>query len=109
MRSIVSSWIKGTAFFALRRYDEAIASLAQIDARIISAKGWLAASLAFAGRQDEARTVLDEFLKAAERDLARMPAGPDEWRAYWRRDGQFEHEDEIEHLFEGLRMAGLDL
>ncbi len=69
----------------------------------------LAASLAYAGRMDEARATLDAYLKAAESDLEAVPTNPDAGQAYWRRDAKLEHGDDNQHLFEGLRMAGLDL
>ncbi len=102
-------WIKGTILFQLRRYDEAIAALSQIDSRIISARGWLAASLAQAGRLDEARATLQEYLTAAKRDLALFPKSAAEWETLWRREGQYQHEEDFEHLRAGLRKAGLDI
>ena len=101
--------MKGTILFELRRYDEAIAALAQIDSRIVSARGWLAASLAQAGRMNEARATLREYLTVAMKDLAVFPNSAAEWEAHWRREGQYQHEEDFEHLLEGLRKAGLDI
>jgi TolB-like protein/DNA-binding SARP family transcriptional activator/Flp pilus assembly protein TadD len=102
-------WIKGTILYELRRYDEAIAALAQIDSRITSARGWLAASLAQAGRSDEAQATLREYLEAAKKDYAIFPKSSAEWESLWRREGQYQHEEDFEHLREGLRKAGLDI
>ena len=102
-------WIKGTILFQLLRYDEANAALAQIDSRIVSARGWLAASLAQAGRMNEARATLQEYLTAAKKDLAVFPKSAAEWETLWRREGQYQHEEDFEHLLEGLRKAGLDI
>jgi TolB-like protein len=102
-------WIKGTILFELRRYDEAIAMLEQIDSRIVSARGWLAASLAQAGRLEEARATLQEYLNAARKDLAVFPNSPAAWEMHWQREGQYRHEGDFEHLREGLRKAGLDV
>ncbi len=102
-------WIKGAILFNLRRYGEAIAALAQIDSRIISARGWLAASLAQAGRLEEACATLQEYLDVAKKDLALVPKSAAEWEAHWRREGQYQHEEDFEHLLEGLRKAGLDI
>jgi tetratricopeptide (TPR) repeat protein len=102
-------WIKGEILFDLRRYGEAIAALAQIDSRIISARGWLAASLAQAGRLEEARATLQEYLDAAKKDFALVPNSAAEWETLWRREGQYQHEEDFEHLLEGLRKADLDI
>lgn len=102
-------WIKGTILFELRRYDEAIAALTMIDKRITSARGWLAASLAFAGRMDEARTTLEDYLTTSRREFAIFPESAAEWATLWRREGQYEREEEFEHLREGLRRAGLEV
>jgi tetratricopeptide (TPR) repeat protein len=95
--------------FDLKRYDEAIAALSQIDSRITSARGCLAASLAYAGRLDEARGTLQEYLTAAKKDLTVFPKSAAEWETLWRREGQYQHEEDFEHLLEGLRKAGLDI
>jgi TolB-like protein/protein involved in temperature-dependent protein secretion len=102
-------WIKGAILFDLRRYDEAIAALRQVDSRIVSAGGWLAASLAQAGRLEEACETLQEYLDVAQRDLALFPNSAAEWEAHWRREGQYQHEEDFEHLLAGLRKAGLDI
>jgi tetratricopeptide (TPR) repeat protein len=58
-------WIMGIACFSARRYDDAIAALRQARDPINEARGWLAASYAHAGRLEEARATLDEFLRFA--------------------------------------------
>ena len=83
--------------------------LEQIDSRIVSARGWLAASLAQAGRLEEARATLQEYLNAAQKDLAVFPNSPAAWEMHWQREGQYRHEGDFEHLREGLRKAGLDV
>ena len=93
----------------MRRYDEAIAALSQIGSRIVSARGWLAASLAQAGRLDEARAIVRDYLSAATEDLAVFPKRAADWEARWRREGQHRREQDFEHLREGLRKAGLDI
>jgi adenylate cyclase len=102
-------WIKGTVLFELKRYDEAIAALSQIDSRIISALGWLAASLAHAGRLEEAKRTLQAFLTKAKMDFAIFPENAAAWASFWRREGQHRNEEAFEQLREGLRKAGLDV
>jgi TolB-like protein/DNA-binding SARP family transcriptional activator len=101
-------WDKGIVCFTARRYDEAIAALRQARDPINEVRGWLAASYAQAGRLEEARTTLEEFLRIAESDMAAFPGRRlKDWEAYWH--GAFEYRDreDLDHLFDGLRKAGL--
>ena len=61
------------AFFTARRYDQAIAALRTIEDPINEVRGWLTASYADAGRLDEARAMLEEFLRVAKDDMAMFP------------------------------------
>ena len=101
-------WIRGIACFTARRYDEAIATLRQARDPINEVRGWLAASYAHAGRLQEARATLEEFLRTAESDMAAFPGHRlKDWESYWH--GAFEYRDEkdFDHLFDALRKAGL--
>jgi adenylate cyclase len=101
-------WIRGIACFTARRYDEAIATLRQARDPINEVRGWLAASYAHAGRLQEARATLDEFLRTAESDMVAFPGHRlKDWESYWH--GAFEYRDQkdFDHLFDALRKAGL--
>lgn len=101
-------WIRGIACFTARRYKEAIASLRQARDPINEVRGWLAASYAYAGRDEEARTTLQEFLRVAETDMAVFPGDKlKDWKPYWH--GAFEYQDQkdFDHLFDALQKAGL--
>jgi adenylate cyclase len=101
-------WIMGMVCFTARRYDDAIAALRQARNPINEVRGWLAASYAHAGRLDEARATLDEFLRVAETDMAVFPGRRlKDWEPYWH--GAFEYRDQkdFDHLFDALRKAGL--
>ena len=103
-------WIKGITLFELRRYEEAIASLQKTGSRITSGRGYLAASLALAGRTDEAHIVLDEFLESARMELPSFPENATQWQMYWLRESQHPlGEEHFQHLCEGLRKAGLEI
>jgi hypothetical protein len=98
----------GIACFTARRYDDAIAALRQARDPINEVRGWLAASYAHAGRLQEARATLDEFLRVAETDMAVFPGRRlKDWEEYWH--GAFEYRDQkdFDHLFDALRKAGL--
>jgi len=102
-------WVRGLYCFTAHRYDEAIATLRQARDPINEVRGWLAASYAHAGRLQEARATLEEFLRVAESDMAVFPGRRlKDWEPYWH--GAFEYRDQkdFDHLFDALRKAGLE-
>jgi adenylate cyclase len=101
-------WIRGIACFTARRYDEAIAALRQAHDPINEVRGWLAASYAHAGRVEEAKAMLEKFLRTADSDMAAFPGHRlKDWESYWH--GAFEYRDQkdFDHLFDALRKAGM--
>jgi adenylate cyclase len=101
-------WLIGIACFTARRYDDAIAALRQVRDPINEVRGWLAASYAHAGRLDEARATLDEFLRVAEADMAVFPGRRlKDWEAYWHGAFEYRDQEDFDHLFDALRKAGL--
>jgi len=101
-------WDRGIACFTAHRYDEAIAAFRQIGNPLNEVRGWLAASYAQAGRLQEARAMLEEFLRVAECDMAEFPGAQlKDWELYWH--GAFEYQDQkdFDHLFDALRKAGM--
>jgi TolB-like protein/Tfp pilus assembly protein PilF len=101
-------WVKGIAFFSARRYDEAIAVLKQIPEPINEIRGWLAASYAQGGRLVEAKAGLDEFLRVAKHDMVVYPGDRlKDWEPYWHAVLPYRDQRDFDHLFEGLRKAGM--
>jgi adenylate cyclase len=101
-------WLRGAFCFTARRYDEAIAALRQARDPINEVRGWLAASYAHAGRLDEARATLDEFLRVAETDMAVFPGRRlKDWEEYWHCAFEYRDQEDFDHLFDALRKAGL--
>ncbi len=101
-------WIRGMACFTARRYDEAIATLRQARDPINEVRGWLAASYAHAGRLQEARAMLEEFLRVAESDMAVFPGRRlKDWESYWHGALEYQDQKDFDHLFDALRKAGL--
>jgi adenylate cyclase len=101
-------WARGVACFTAHRYDEAIATFRQARDPSNEVRGWLAASYAHAGRLQEARATLEEFLRVAESDMAVFPGlRLKDWESYWH--GAFEYQDQkdFDHLFDALCKAGL--
>lgn len=102
------SWLRGITLFTARQYDEAISVLRTIQDPINEVRGWLAASYAKAGRLDEARAKLQDFLEAAKVDMAKFPGDTlSDWEEYWHGAIAYEDAADFEHLLEALRLAGM--
>ena len=87
----------GAAYFIARRYDEAIASMRRATALSEVQQAWLAASYALADKPDLARDCAVDLLRrmpdfSVTRFLAKQPL----LRA-----------EDLQHLADGLRKAGL--
>jgi len=105
-----TDWVRGCSYFTARRYDDAIGILRTIKDPVNEVRGWLAASYAGAGRHDEARATLDEFLRVAEDEIAIFPGNvPGAWKNYWHGIAiQYQDEADFEHLYDALVKAGLE-
>ena len=102
-------WIRGIAFFTARRYDEAITTLRSIKDPVNEVRFWLAASYAGAGRLDEARAMLEAFLRVAEDDMAVFPGRKvAAWEDYSHGAMYYQDEADFEHLYDALAKAGLE-
>jgi tetratricopeptide (TPR) repeat protein len=101
-------WLRGIAYFTSGRYKDAIVDLRSIKSPINEVRGWLAASYAQAGRLDEARAMLEEFLHIAEQEMAVFPGRKlSAWEAYWHGATEYKNDADFEHLYDGLRKAGM--
>jgi TolB-like protein/cytochrome c-type biogenesis protein CcmH/NrfG len=101
-------WALGIAYFTARRYEEAIAALTRVPSTVCEARANVAACLAHMGRDAEARETMAEFFACAPRELGRFPGDDKEaWRAYWRNSYPYRLEEDLEHMLDGLRKAGL--
>jgi len=101
-------WNKGIACFTARRYDDAIAALKQVRNPINEVRAWLAASYAQAGRQNEAKAALDEFMRVARSDMAVFPGSTlRDWEPYWHAMFEYQYQRDFDHLYEALRKAGM--
>ena len=105
-----TDWLRGCAYFTARRYDDAVRALRTIKNPVNEVRGWLAASYAGAGRHNEARATLEEFLRVAEDEIEIFPGNvPGGWRNYWHGIAeQFQDEADFEHLYDALIKAGLE-
>jgi tetratricopeptide (TPR) repeat protein len=102
-------WISGIAFFTARRYREAVTVLSQIPEPINEIRGWLAASYAHAGRPAEAKVCLNEFFRMAKTDMMVYPGNRlKDWEQYWHAAMEYQDQRDFDHLFDGLRKAGME-
>ena len=101
-------WNRGIAYFTARRYDEAITALKLVRNPINEVRAWLAASYAQAGRLDEAKAALDEFIRVARSDMAVFPGRTlKDWEPYWHAMFEYQDQKDFDHLYEALRKAGM--
>ena len=98
----------GLAQYLARDYDKAIATFGKMSILKIELVGCLAASYAQLGRIDEAQASAAEFKKRVAQELANDPGSDvDRWQAYWMRLIPLRNQEDRDHLFDGLRKAGL--
>lgn len=99
-------WYLGQAYYAARRYDEAISEFKSVRNPIVLIHAWIAASYAQAGREAEAKQAAQECASAKEAELA-VRVESHNWLEFLIQRWPFKHEEDSEHLREGLRKAGL--
>ena len=101
-------WNRGIAYFTARRYDEAITALKQVRNPINEVRAWLAASYAQAGRLDEAKSALDDFMRVSLCDMAVFPGRTlKDWDSYWHAMFEYQDQEDFDHLYQALRKAGM--
>jgi TolB-like protein len=101
-------WYLGQAHYCARNYADAVTALNGLSDPTAMVLAWLAASHAMAGAAREARSYSEGFSKAARSDPALQAIStPQEWRRFFSCRWPFRNEADLEHLFAGLRKAGL--
>jgi adenylate cyclase len=89
-------------------YQGAIMAYGRMVQPDLSVYAWIAAAYAQLGRSEEARAALDAFLLSlAKRSWAPKANDADGWRQYWFTEFRARDQAAREHLFDGLRKAGL--
>src|SRR5262249_51444693 len=103
-------WYLGQVHYAAKRYGDATAVLKSLNDATAIVRAWLAASQAMSGEEQQAIANRDAFVEAAK-TLPGLPrlAGPPQWRKFFADRWPFTNEFDLEHLFNGLRKAGLPL
>ena len=102
-------WLEGFAYFTARQYDKAIACFEKIEDPHYEVYSLLAASYAYVGRLDDAKPMLEEFLRRAEHEMVDFPGRSlAAWKRNWHSLACYEDEADGEHWLHGLRKAGLE-
>jgi class 3 adenylate cyclase/TolB-like protein/Flp pilus assembly protein TadD len=101
---------RGMALYTLRRYEDALAALRELPNPMVEARGWLAAIYAQLGEDEAARAALADFEAHAREEFPTFPGDtPGGWTRYWWWMEPYRNDDDLEHVLEGLRKAGLDV
>jgi TolB-like protein len=101
-------WLRGIACYTAERYEEAVAAFSAVNDPFNEITGWLAASLAQAGRIEEAQDTLQKFLEVARNDMVDCPDGRmQNWIEFWHGATQYRHASDFERVREGLIKAGM--
>jgi TolB-like protein/Tfp pilus assembly protein PilF len=106
--NLAGPWVRGIAHYSARRYQDAITALREIPDPPVEVHGWLAACHAQLGQPEEARAAIDKHEARARREFPDFPGDtPGGWARYWWWMVPYRDDDDLEHVLEGLRKAGL--
>jgi len=100
----------GSAYFQAKRYQEAIDVISQV----ADPPNWsyieLAACYAYLNQKEKARENLDIYLERARIESVHFPGqDPIAWRDYYEKTLVLKRKEDMEHLVEGARKAGLPI
>ena len=102
------NWSLGTAYYAMRRYNEAKLKLQAIHSPAAIMLVWMAAVYAQAGETDKARDMAAKFVANAEDKLNSIDAPlPTSWLGFVAERWPFKLQEDMDHLLEGLLKAGV--
>ena len=103
-------WLRGMAYHSMRRYQDAVTAFREMPDPAVEVHGWLAACHAQLDQPEEARAEIDKHEAQARREFPEFPGDtPDGWRRYWWCMAPYRNDDDVEHVLEGLRKAGLQV
>ncbi len=101
-------WYLGRAYYSARQYGEAIAALENLRDPVALVHAWIAASYAQAGKRDDAKRATADFMAAARSELTVAEAPPPaNWIAFIAERCPYQNREDLDHLLDGLRKAGL--
>jgi adenylate cyclase len=101
-------WYLGRAYYSLRQYGDAIAAFENLRDPVAPIRAWIVASYAQAGKRDHATRAAADFMAAARSEFAFAEAPfPANWIAFFAERCPYQNREDLDHLLDGLRKAGL--
>ena len=98
------------ALYTMRRYEDALAAFREVPLTDVEGRGWLAACYAQLGEDEAARAALADFEAQAREEFPTFPGDtPGGWARHWWLMEPYRNDDDLEHVLEGLRKAGLSV
>ncbi len=98
----------GSAYFAAKRYEEAIDAFSRVTDPPAFVYQDLAAAYAYLGQNSDARSNMKIFLDRARDEMNPFPGDdPQAWRRHFERTYVRRRKEDFEHMIEGARRAGL--
>ncbi len=102
-------YVAGIAHYTARNYDRAIAAFRIVRGEAQSGHAWLAVCHAQRGDLGDARAAAAEFVAHTTKAMAQVGARPPaSWRDFFAERHPYKHADDLDHLLDGLRKAGLE-
>lgn len=103
-------WTLGEAYLAARRYQEAVEALRKVPNPPTDVYLELAICFAYLGNTDEAKSNLDLYIDLAKTELSDFPGeDANAWRALFKRTLPRRRQEDVDHMIEGARRAGLPI
>ncbi len=99
----------GIAHYSLRNYEDAVAALNTVRAKMPEVIAWRAASYAQLGQDEQARSAAVEFVEVASAGMAACGAPlPETWLDFLAQRAPYKRQEDMDHYLDGLRKAGLE-
>jgi hypothetical protein len=100
---------KGIAHYTARDYEQAITVFKIVRGEAQNVHAWLAACHAQCGDLRDARAAATEFVARTTKAMADMGTRPPaSWREFFAERLPYKHQEDMDHLLDGLRKAGLE-
>ena len=101
-------YVIGFSEYFAKKYENAIKTLRKLSEPEVEVDGCIAACYAQLGKDEDARAAISVFNTRANTGLSNhQDWGNDRWRDYWANLFNFKNPEQLGHLIDGLRKAGL--
>ena len=97
----------GFSEYFAHRYENAIKTFGRISNPGLDIKGCIAASYARLGKVEDMIIAVADFRDQAMAELDSQDWSTESWQDYWASQFTFKNPQQLDHLIEGLRKAGL--